>query len=472
MSRRSPRTSSLVRIVSLLSRASFDDLPDLARYFLRSSLLALPIGAAAGSACALFLWSLDEVTALRFAHPWLLYLLPLVGVFVGWLYHALGRGAEGGSNLIVDEIHEPGAGVPVRMAPLVLIGTLATHLCGGSAGREGTAVQMGGGIASALIRVFKLLTPSDTRTLLMAGVAGGFAGVFGTPLAGTVFAMEVLAVGRISYAAILPCLVAAVVADWSCSAWGVGHTSYHVPMLLDANGATQHLDAWLLAKVVAAGALFGLAARLFSELAHLAQDLFKAFIRTPYLRPAVGGIGVIGLAFVFGADYLGLGVSSPDPQATTIVSSFRAGGAAPWSWLLKIVFTVMTISSGFKGGEVTPLFFIGATLGNALAGPLDAPVELFAALGFVALFGAAANTPLACTFMAVELFGSGPGANTVYFAAACFVAYFFGGHRGIYLSQRIATPKLAVGGLPPGASLRAARELRNADRGPDAPRGR
>ena len=242
----------------------------------------------------------------------------------------------------------------------------------------------------------------------------------------------------------------------------MGHTPYRVAPFSD--GGALHLDWLLLCKVAVAGAAFGLAARLFAELAHGMQGVFKSLIKTPYWRPAVGGLGVIGLAYLFGPDYLGLGVSSPDPQQVTILSSFRPDGAHTWSWLLKIVFTVMTLSSGFKGGEVTPLFFIGASLGNVLARPLNAPTDLFAGLGFVAVFAAAANTPLACTLMAIELFGVGIGPNVVYFAVACFVAYFFGGHAGIYLSQRVATPKVMQGDEAPYSDhpqLRTARERRS-----------
>lgn len=470
------------RFWALADGSLLADLPDLLRYIVKWALLVVPVGLAVGSACAAFLWSLERVTALRWEQPWLLYLLPVAGVLVGLLYHWLGRSVEGGSNLIVDEIHEPGGGVPSRIAPLVFIGTIVTHICGGSAGREGTAVQMGGGIASAFARTLRFLTPADARILLMTGVAGGFGGVFGTPLAGTVFAMEVLAIGRMSYEAILPCLIAAIVADWTCGAWGVGHTPYHIAAFGGAGGpGALHLDWVLLAKVALAGAAFGLAARLFAELAHDVQHAFKRLIKVPYLRPAVGGIGVIGLAWMFGGDSLGIGVTHPDPGVVTIVSSFREGGAHPWSWLLKIVFTVMTISSGFKGGEVTPLFYIGASLGNVLARPLHAPTDLFAGLGFVAVFAAAANTPLACTIMAVELFGVGIGPHVVYFAVACFVAYFFGGHAGIYLSQRIATPKLHNHDMPDLASaadislrdarsVRAAGHRRHSDNGTSTPR--
>jgi H+/Cl- antiporter ClcA len=359
----------------------------------------------------------------------------------------------------MDQIHQPGGGVPRRMAPLVLFGTLVTHLFGGSAGREGTAVQMGGSIASAFCRWYRL-DAAKVRILLMAGIAAGFGAVFGTPMAGAVFALEVLMIGRIEYEALLPSFIAAVAGDWTCHSWGVGHTRYHVAYLASnaSPSAFFHLDPWLLAKVVLASIAFGLASTAFSELSHWLGAVFKRLIPYGPLRPAVGGVMVIALFFlVGGSDYLGLGVSSPDPKAVTIVSLFQSPDIHYWSWFWKIVFTAVTLSSGFKGGEVTPLFFIGAALGNALAGVLGAPPDLFAALGFVAIFAGASNTPLACTLMGVELFGA---THIIYIATACFLAYLFSGHSGIYLSQRIAVPKTRLGTLPPEISLRQAREMR------------
>ncbi|MEZ0259069.1 MAG: voltage-gated chloride channel family protein [Chthoniobacter sp.] len=419
----------------------------------------VPMAAVVGSAVAFFLWSLEEVTRFRFAHPWLLYLLPLAGIVVGLAYHYYGRSAEGGNNLIMDQIHTPGGGVPKRMAPLVLFGTLVTHLFGGSAGREGTAVQMGGSIASAFCRWYRL-DDSRVRILLMAGIAAGFGAVFGTPLAGAVFALEVLMIGRMEYEALLPAFVAGVAGDWACHAWGVGHTHYHIDFLASSTSPSAffHLDPMLLLKVVIAAAAFGLTSTAFSELSHRLAALFKKLIPYGPLRPAVGGLLVIGLFFLVGtSDYLGLGVSSPDPKAVTIVSLFQSPEINYWSWFWKIIFTVVTLSAGFKGGEVTPLFFIGAALGNALAGVMGAPTDLFAALGFVAVFAGASNTPLACTLMGVELFGA---THVIYIATACFLAYLFSGHSGIYLSQRIAVPKAGLDGLPREISLRDARERR------------
>ncbi len=414
--------------------------------------MVIPLGIMVGTVVAFFLWSLDVVTQTRFEHPWLLYLLPLAGVLVGYAYHRWGKSVEGGNNLIMEQIHEPGGGVPARMAPLILLGTLVTHLFGGSAGREGTAVQMGGSIAGTWARYLKL-GHAELRILLMAGIAAGFGAVFGTPLAGAVFAMEVLVIRQFKYEAMLPCLIAAFVGDWSCHAWGIGHTQYHIGF---ATAGPFKVDPVLLAKVALAAVAFGLVSAFFTEFSHRLHALFKQHIRSPLLRPAVGGVVIILLTLLLGThDYLGLGVSSPDPNAITIVSFFHSTEVHPWSWWWKIVFTVVTLACGFKGGEVTPLFFIGAALGNALSGVLGVPPDLFAALGFVAVFAGATNTPLACTLMGIELFGAD---HVVYLATACFVAYLFSGHSGIYLSQRIGAAKHRYGKVTPGMTLRQWRE--------------
>jgi len=399
----------------------------------------LPMAAAVGSASAFFLWSLDAVTRVRFAHPWLLWLLPLGGLGVGWLYHHFGKTSSGGNNLLIDEIHQPGAGVPRRMAPLILAGTLVTHLFGGSAGREGTAVQMGGGIAATFARVFKL-DAAGLRLLLMAGVAAGFGSVFGTPIAGAVFALEVLVIGRMQYDALVPCFIAALVADWTCGAWGIEHTHYHVAVA--TQGARP--DFMLFGKVVLAALAFGLAGTGFAACSHQLASVFKRFIPRPELRPVAGGLLVIALFFLCGTpDYLGLGVLGNRPDAITLPAMFTSTEIPASAWIWKLVFTVVTLGAGFKGGEVTPLFFIGAALGNSLAMALGAPVDLFAALGFVAIFAAATNTPLASTLLGMELFGAG---NGLYLATACIVAYHFSGHTGIYTAQRLAVPKFR----PPG----------------------
>ena len=421
----------------------------------RWTAILVPMAVAVGTLCAAFLWSLDTATRARFDHPRLLFLLPLGGGAVGWLYHRLGKSVEAGNNLIVEQIHEPGGGVPLRMAPLIFLGTVVTHLLGGSAGREGTAVQLGGSLASATARLFRLDAPS-VRILLIAGIAAGFGAVFGTPLAGAVFALEVLAVGRIEYAALVPCLVAALVGDWTCHAWGVRHPIYPVHALLDSTGPLI-AEPLLLAKAAVAGVAFGLAGLVFAEANHAFGGWLKRVVPYGPARPVIGGLAIVGLVYLLGTRaYLGLGVWSGVPGDPTILGFFGSS-VDHWSWGLKILFTVVTLSAGFKGGEVTPLFFIGAALGNALAGLLHAPIDLFAGLGFVAVFAGAANTPLACTIMGVELFG---GAYAVPIAVACFVSYLCSGHSGIYLSQRIAVPKRSGSLLPPDTTLRDVRAIR------------
>lgn len=427
-------------------------------HLLRWTLLVIPVALLAGSLVALFLWLLDWAIHFRFAHAWLLYILPVAGIVIYFLYKLWGKGAEGGNNLIMDEIHKPGGGVPFRMAPLVLITTVITHLFGGSAGREGTAVQIGGSVANFFAAKFRL-SPEDVSMLLKAGVAAGFGAVFGTPITGAIFALEVLALGRIRHDALLPCFIASVLADLVCSAWGIHHTAYHIDYVSTGMKFFGHvdLDLWLLAKVAIAGALFGLAGYAFAEMSHTIKNYSSRWIKTKWLIPMIGGLLIIGLTLALGTeDYLSLGVVGKTPQSVSILSCFHAGGATPFSWFWKLLFTAITLGMGFKGGEVTPLFFIGAALGNTLAVIGGAPVDLMAGLGFIAVFAGATNTPIACTIMGVELFGAG---NVLYYAVACFTAYYFSGHTGIYQAQRVGVSKVA-GLAKPNETLHDVRDKR------------
>lgn len=412
----------------------------IAKHLLYWTALVVPVSIVVGLLVALFIWLLELATITRWANLWLIFLLPLAGILITMLYRLAGKNAEAGNNLIMEEIHKPGGGVPARMTPLILFTTVITHLFGGSAGREGTAVQMGGSISSLFSRGYKL-KHEDKRILLMCGMAAGFGAVFGTPITGAIFALEVLTIGRIKYDALLPCLIASIIADVTCSATGVPHTHYSIQF----SGTGEQLfsflsfDLLLLAKVIGAGVVFGIAGYVFAKLTHFIKERSNRYIPKKWLIPVVGASLVIAISYLIGSfDYLGLGVTNPNENGVSIVSAFSPGGATHYSWMLKLLLTAITLGMGFKGGEVTPLFFIGATLGNSLALFTNAPVDLMAGLGFIAVFAAATNTPIACTMMGIELFGS---QNVVYYAVACFTAYYFSGHSGIYGSQRIAITK-------------------------------
>jgi len=389
-------------------------------------LVAAVTGGLAGSASALFLASLDLVTNAREAHPWIIALLPLAGFGIGWIYHVIGRDVEAGNNLILEEIHDPRKVIPLRMAPLILFATLVSHLFGGSVGREGTAVQMGGALADQLSRPLRL-TPENRRILLMSGMSAGFASVFGTPLAGAFFGLEVLAIGRLRYDAIFPCLIAAVVGNEVTHAWGIHHSPYSIASIPELTPARLGL-------ALLAGACFGVAGMLFARFTHRVTDFYRTKIAYAPLRPLVGGAVVAALVALTGSTrYIGLGLP--------VISAAFTQELPPWDFAGKFVMTSLTLGSGLKGGEVTPLFFIGAALGNALSSMLALPASLLAGMGFVAVFAGAANTPFACVLMAMELFGGQAG---LYAGVACVSAYLFSGHAGIYHSQRIGSRKAAL----------------------------
>ena len=424
---------------------SFKEHWAIIKQLLRWTVIILPVAITIGSMVALFLWLLTAAIHFRFSHTWLLFLLPLAGMLIHFIYQSVGKSSEKGNNLIMDEIHQPGGGVPKAMAPVILITTVITHLFGGSAGREGTAVQIGGSIAGMFGKWFKL-NETDTKVVLTAGIAAGFGAVFGTPVTGAIFAMEVLAIGKIEYKALIPALIAAVIGDITVGAWHVTHVHYHIDALphnVNFLSGFLNFDVLLLWKVIFASVFFGLASYLFAGMVHEIKSICIKLFKYKWMIPVFGGLVIIGLTFINGKpDYLSLGVDAEYHGAVTIPSAFNTGGADTWSWLWKTIYTTVTLGTGFKGGEVTPLFYIGATLGNTLSALLNAPVSLFAALGFIAVFAGATNTPLACTFMGIELFG---GEHALLFAVACFTAYIFSGNSGIYSSQQIAIPKFYDG---------------------------
>ena len=378
------------------------------------------MAALAGSASALFLAVLHRLSDTFAAHTALIWGLPIAGALTAWAYLAWGQRAAAGNNLLIDETHQPQQQVPLRMAPLVLLATWVSHLFGASVGREGTAVQMGGALADQLAHLLRL-SAHRRRLVLQAGVAAGFASVFGTPLAGALFALEVITRGRLAHEALWPCLVAALAADQVTTAWGVHHVRASVPMWPGSSGP-------VVLAVLLIGVASGLLAWAFAKGTHEGSARLQTWLPDPRWRAAAGGLGFAVAVSLTGAwAFCGLGVDG--------INAALQGQGPAWGFAAKAVATVWCLSFGFKGGEVTPLFFLGAGLGLALEGPLHMPVGSLSALGFVAVFAGAAKTPVACTVMAVELFG----ASLAWPAAlACALAFVCSGQTGIYKAQRQA----------------------------------
>lgn len=395
-----------------------------AQALLQWTWLGAVVGAACGMASAAFLLLLERATRFRESHEAIVYTLPVAGVAIGLVYQRWGKAIRGGNNLIIDTIHDNAAPIPLRMGPMVFAGTILTHLFGGSAGREGTAVQMGASMADFIAHRLGVSRAMRPR-LIAAGMAGGFGSVFGTPIAGAIFGLEVVHVGQIDYDALGPALVASIVGDYVTRHLGVVHTVYPA-------AAYVPLTPLVLVKLAAIGAAIAGAAVLFVELTHGLKHALERRLKALPIRMAVGGAVVVVMWKAIGSsDYLGLGVP-------VIVRSFSDPALPAYAFAAKLVFTAVTLASGFLGGEVTPLFFVGATLGSVAARVLDLPIALGAGVGLAALFGAAANTPLALSIMAVELLGAAALPHVLIVAV---IAYVLSGHRGIYPSQRIRRRK-------------------------------
>jgi H+/Cl- antiporter ClcA len=404
--------------------------------------VGLAVGLVTGSMSALFLWLLDVATAYRMQHEQLVFALPAAGLVIGTIYERFGRSIKAGNNLVIDTIHDHGPEIPLRMAPMVLAGTVLTHLFGGSAGREGTAVQMGASLSDYLAHRLRLAGRLRSE-VLAAGVAGGFGSVFGTPIAGAVFGLEFVVLGRIEYRALVPALVAAVSGDMVTRALGIEHTPYPPAPALA-------LTATVLLKWLAFAAAVALTSAIFIELLHAIKKVGERLLPRLGLRMCAGGaLVVLGWQLMGTSDYLGLGVP-------TIVRAFGDPSLPSHAFAAKLGFTALTLGAGFLGGEVTPLFFIGAALGNTLAALLDLPLGLAAGVGMSAVFATAANAPLALSIMAVELLGGHVLPHVVIVASVAFVLV---GHRGIYPAQRLIRAKS-------GAPLDAAVTLREAGRAP------
>ena len=390
----------------------------------------LIVGGIVGSATAFFLQSLDYVTLLRTNHIWVVYFLPMAGLLIGLLYYYYGDAANKGNNLLIEthqslENGETPKPIPFKMAPLVFMSTLLTHVAGGSAGREGTAVQMGGAIADQFTGFFKLNT-AERKTILIIGISSGFAAVFGTPLAGAIFAIEILSIKKIKINQVFASFFVAYIAHYSFLAWQVKHTLYSIPTI-PAISVTTSLWA------IVAGIIFGLTAFAFTSTGKLFENIFNKIKFAP-LRPFIGGIIIALFIVVFNSTkFIGLGIPS--------IQDAFINNAGQFDFAIKLILTSFTLSAGFKGGEVTPLFFIGATLGNILIWFIPLPMALLAGMGFVAVFSGATNCAIASIVLGLELFGMQAG---VYVGLASVAAYFTSGPNGIYSAQLKTGAKYAA----------------------------
>lgn len=385
-------------------------------YYARWILLSALTGTAAGMASSVFLYALHWVTSLRNQNGWILWLLPLCGLAIGVIYHHYALDSERGTDLVLDEVDNPDGKLPLKMAPLILLTTLMTHLFGGSAGREGTAVQMGAVFADQWRRYFSL-TALEKRILLVAGMGAGFGSAIGAPWAGMIFGIEVVRKKDLSWRALIPSLVASWVACGVTWVLFAPHTSYpgiNVPPF----------SFVVLGGAAIAGIVFGLFSRMYIAIAERLKKEF-ASLRYPPLRPLVGGVALLLLYSWEGSyEYVGLGLDQI--QSAMITPSTLM---AP---IQKMIFTAITLSSGFKGGEFIPLVFMGTTLGSVVGYFFPSYFSLAAGLGFASVFAAASRTPLACSIMAIELFGIEIAPFVV---VSCFVASFFNGPKRIYRSH-------------------------------------
>ncbi len=389
------------------------------------SIIVIIVTLLTGIISAFFLEALSIVTSAREGNSIWIYFLPIGGLIIGLSYYYLSKGVEGGNNLLITEMHKPKRYIHWKIIPLVLFGTVATHLFGGSAGREGTAVQMGGAIGDQIQKLFKW-TRFKRKTLLRMGVAGGFAGVFGTPIAGVIFAVEFARDRKFSITSLLLSTLVAFGSDYTCHFIGVGHTQYNVSEL--PVFGMQNIGLILLI-----GLIFGAAAWVFSIAKKGFQRIFN-LIPIPYIRPFFGGLILLGLFLLFDIDkFLGLGIPSIEEAFDSV--------AHPGDVWIKLVLTALTLGAGFKGGEATPLFFMGAVLGSTLALWLPLPLSFLAGAGFVAVFGAATNTPIASSFMAAELFGY---EGIPLYLIICIMAYYASGRTSVYSTQQPLLRKWSI----------------------------
>ncbi len=385
-------------------------------------LVSCMIGLICGAIGTAFHIGVDKVTEYRMMYPWFLWLLPVAGLLIVLIYK-LFRVEGLSTNNIIAEV-QSGNGLKTALIPSIFLSTVLTHLCGGSAGREGAALQMGGTIGFEIGKVLHL-DDRDLRTATLAGMAAFFSALFGTPLAASIFAMAVISVGLIYHAALIPCLVSSLAAYWLSLLLGVPPTRFTV-----AAPAPEFL---MFLKIAGLAALCAIVSGFFCRILHFTEQLLQSRIKNSYVRIIVGGIVIILLSQLFpGGEYNGAGTD-------VIARAVEKGQAPGWGFLLKILFTSLTLAAGFKGGEVVPSFFIGACFGCSVGPLLGIPAGFAAAVGMISVFCGAVNCPIASVFLAIEIFGAD---GMLFFALACALSFVLSGYTGLYSTQRILYDKL------------------------------
>ena len=392
-------------------------------FLLKWFMISVGVGVIVGGVSALFGHTLIFANNLRSQYPFIIYTLPIGGLLIVALYRGSRNTSDKGTNTVVASIQES-TDIPFRMAPLIFVSTFITQLCGGSAGREGAALQLGGSIAKRLGRLYRLNGDSQ-RTIVMCGMSAGFSALFGTPLAAAVFSMEVVSVGIMHYSALVPCVLASLTAHFVA-------VFFQVPPEVFPVAGLPAVTPWNLFKLMAFAAVVGGVSILFCLLLHKAEHLYEKYIQNQYFRIAMAGCILIALTLVLGTqEYLGSGMG--------IIEHIFHEGKTPWySFLLKMLFTAATLGAGFKGGEIVPSFTIGAALGCAAASLLGLPVQLIAACGMVGLFCGVTNSPMTSLLIAFELFGF---EGMPYYLVTIAVSYMVSGQHSLYHKQKIVFSK-------------------------------
>ncbi|WP_018922706.1 chloride channel protein [Salsuginibacillus kocurii] len=407
--------------------------------------LGAMIGLTVGTTTTFLLNTNDFLGNVREGNSWIIVLLPLAGLVIGYIYNNYGSNggndAAKGNNLVIEGVQGK-ARVLLRMGPIVYLGTFLTILFGGSTGREGAAIQMGGSVARAVNQFFHM-SLIDTKIFLMSGISAGFGAAFGAPITGAVFGMEMVYLGKMKYEAVVPCLVASFIGHFTATgAWGLEHEEFVIQTI-------PEMTLLSFSKVIVAAVIFSLVSVAYCQLRHGIQRVSETYLKKNHMwRAFIGGLIIVMLTGILGTDdYNGRGLDMLQESFEETVPTF--------AFLAKLVFTAVTMGTGFVGGEAIPLFFMGATLGNTISTIIDLPMSFLAGLGLIATFAGGANTPIAAFLLAVEMFD---GKGIEYFFLACLISYIFSGHHGLWPSQAIFAPKSRLYKVKENETIKAAED--------------